>query len=360
MSDAAAGVKSPPVDVKEDELGGAIATFPVDKKTGDERLGRDPDDGGQDDGADGADSVSRNTRRGRARRERQRQTRQEREQQIADLGNAVVGQQRMIQALARNQQEQSLQTLQREADQAKAAHAEAQRRHAEAVEKGDGRAASEAMTVMNNASNYYQQVLGSARQIATAMQAMPADQQDDQQHQQQDRQPNGRTPRLSERAENFKQDFLDNHPWIDLDDPSSATTAAVLAIDTQVMRDGFKPGTQDYWDEVSERLREEMPHKFTGGKQVQQEQRREPPRRQQDDDDDDDNQQQDRQRRRGGPPLGGAGNRGGQLQPGQLRLTPEMVSGLEQAGIPLTGGDEAMQRRRTKILQSYRDNAPKQ
>lgn len=355
MSDAQQ-LKDEKIDVEEKEDGTAVATFPVEK--GDKRVGRDPDD--DDDAADGEGDGTRNTRRGRARRARARETKQLREQRIDELEGIAVGQQRMLQSLFRNQQEGTLRTLEGEANSARTAHAEAQRRHAEAIEKGDGKAASEAITVMSNAERYYNQVSANHAKLVEQMKTVQSSG-DDEGQQQQQQQPRGQAPagaprdrRAMAEAEKYKEEFLDKYPWIDLDDKTDPTTAAILAIDSRVARDGFKWDSEDYWTEIEERAKEAMPHLFNGSAQPM----RRNERRENDDDDTNTDQRREQRPRRGGPPLGGAGNRDERPAQRQVVLNPDMVKALDEANIPLTGGDEAMQKRRNRILASWRDSAP--
>lgn len=342
-----------PIAVEEKADGTAVATFPVEK--GDKRIGVDPDDN-EEEGADQGDG-NRNTRRGRARRQRARETKTAREARIDELEGIATGQQRMLMSLFRNQQEGTLRTLESEAGSARTAHAEAQRRHAEAIEKGDGKAASEAITVMANAERYYGQVSANHARLVEQMKTVtqPSGDDDGQQQQQRGQAPAGapRNRRAMDEAEKYKEDFLDKYPWIDLDDKTDPTTAAILAIDSQVARDGFKWNEADYWTEIEERAKEALPHLFNGSAQ--------PMRRNERRDDDDTGegeQRQERRRARGGPPLGGAGDRNERANSRQVVLSADMVKALDEANIPLTGGDENTQRRRTKILSSWRENAP--
>ncbi len=313
--------------------------------------GRDPDDD------TGIDDDTRQPRLSdnRRRRERQKARRQESQQQIEDLSNVVMSQQRMLQALTRNQQQQALGTLEREAGDARSAFAEAQRRHSAAVTAGDGPAAAEAMTVMNNATTYYNNVKRQHDGLLAHVRQTPID--DGAGGDQPAPQANGdaRPPisrRKAEAINEHREAFLDAHPDLDLesDDPY---TVAVKAIDAQVAKEKFDPATKDYWDEVAERIAEAGLTK--GGRRVARRQEndddyvetRRPQRRAARQDDDDE---------RGGPPLGGDGR--GPARNGEFTMSPELVKNLEDIGLPLRGGTPDQVKRRNGIIQYWRDNKP--
>lgn len=330
--------------VQENDDG--TATFQLPE--GDKPLGRtESDRESQDDtSGGGGDQLSRNARR----RARMKEARARREHDIDALTSVVHSQQKMIHALAHGQYAHAARTLQREAEDCRAAYSEAQARHAKAVADGDGPGATEAMHVMQNASTHYQMVAAQYNRIAEQMKAAPAsgatDDTDDDVPRQQ---PQDGVPRLTrtqlEKAEEFKDAFLDQHPDIDLGSDDDRIVA-IRAIDGRVLADGFKPHTQDYWDELSERLREAGLVKR--GKTMHQ--NAPTSRRRQDDDDE------------RAPPRGGAGRdgvSGGGTNVGSRRLRPEQIKALEDAGIPLVGGGDDMVRRRNKVLKAWA-NGPQQ
>lgn len=333
--------KAIPVEVTDD--GGAIATF-IKEQQGDQRLGRDAE--ADDDAADNSGGGSADGERSRSakRRERQRRARESREGDLEQLKGAFATQQQLIETLFLRDGQQTLLTLEGEAEKAKMAYAEAERRYAAAIEKGEGAAATEAQRVMTNASTYYNNVALQHANLARKIK-QPAEQPQPPQ--------NGRIP-LTSRGTALREQFLDEHPWVD-PGKNDDVTAAIKTIDARVAADGFDPNTEDYWEEVSERLRKAMPHKFKGGS-VHQDDDDPPPRRVRRETDDDDDVPP---RRRGGPPLGDAGrdNRG---RRDEVRLSSDMVKALDEAGIPLTGGDANIIKRRNRILDSWRENRPAQ
>jgi hypothetical protein len=319
--------------VTENKDGDVTVEFPKQKKEGeDERLGRDP--AADDDAAEQGAAEGQRPTRSQRRRMADRRNREQSQQLIEQLAARVDGQERMLAALTRNQFEQSMRTLRSEADTARAAYAEAQRRHKEAIDKGDGGTATEATTVMRNAENYYNQLRSHAERLQQYMQ--PAEGGDEPQQPQQRQQPQDRgRNRVAVRK---MEAFLDARPWID-PESDDTTQRQIRLIDQEVRNDGFEGDDDDYWEELDARLKKHMPHVY---RPPTRQSRDDGGRRRQRDDDDD-----------GGPPLGGSGSRGEGLGGGRFRLTPEQLKGMEEAGIDLTSKDPAMKKRRDRILAAY-------
>lgn len=59
----------------------------------------------------------------------------------------------------------------------------------------------------------------------------------------------------------YAKEFIEENPWYkpNGDDESSAI---VLAIDNALVKEGFNPRTEDYWDELRDRVRRRLPEKF--------------------------------------------------------------------------------------------------
>lgn len=347
MSDANLKDVEKPIPVQITDDGGAVATF-IKEQQGDQRLGRDAE--ADDDGADSSGGGSPDGERSRSarRRERARRAREAREGDLEQLKGAFATQQQLIETLFLQNGQQTLSTLESEAEKAKMAYAEAERRKIAAVEAGDGKAVAEADRVMANASTYYNNVAMQHTNLTRKLSERQGQKNDG-------GQADGRI-KLTARGEELRDKFLDDHSWID-PSKNDDVTAAIKTIDARVAADGFDPNTDDYWDEVSERLRKAMPHKFKGGTV----------RRDADDDDDTRSQRRARReendddpppRRRGGPPLGDNGRDTGRRD--EVRLSADMVKALDEAGIPLTGGDATVIKRRNRILDSWRENRPAQ
>lgn len=61
------------------------------------------------------------------------------------------------------------------------------------------------------------------------------------------------------------KEFLEDNPWYDMQGRDEAS-AVVLAIDQNLAKEGFDPKSEDYWDELRDRVAKRLPDKF--GKQA--------------------------------------------------------------------------------------------
>lgn len=61
------------------------------------------------------------------------------------------------------------------------------------------------------------------------------------------------------------KEFMEDHPWYDMHGRDEAS-AVVLAIDNNLAKEGFSPQSEEYWDELRERVAKRLPDKL--GKQA--------------------------------------------------------------------------------------------
>jgi hypothetical protein len=66
------------------------------------------------------------------------------------------------------------------------------------------------------------------------------------------------------RVKAYVDQFVDANPWFKAGDARDLDSRVVTMIDDQVKADGYNEGTQDYWDELSDRLRAapQLAHRF--------------------------------------------------------------------------------------------------
>lgn len=266
----------------------------------------DDDEAGEGEGTGGG----RKRTSARERRARQRKARDESDQRFAQLGEAFTQQNKLIQALVGNAREQAVSTLKNQMTEGQRAYNDAQARHAAAVTDADGVAATKAAADMQSATVYFHTAKQALDRATAAPQNNAGGGEGEGTRQQA---PKPVPPRQRELTENF----LSKRPWID-PTGDDATASAVRAIDGGVLKDGFRPDTQDYWDELDRRLKKEMPHRYQKGTQ------------------------------RAGPPTGGNDRGGGSQGTRRVTLTAEMQKGLEDAG--LMGSDEKTVQRRQKVI----------
>lgn len=224
----------------------------------------------------------------------------------------------------------------REIADAASRRAEAARRLQDAMTASDGAAFAEAMQARDDAVIAFTQATARKQILAAGGpqvldQARTAMRQGAQAPPQQQRYQAAPVPRQQQR---FTDDFLDQHnEWYDsrpqTRDPD---TQIARLIDSQVAADGFNPSTQDYWDELNDRLRERLPHRFAA-EQAQQDQRtdqqRAAPRRQA--------QQPARQQpapEQRGPRVSGGSDRAGPSgNRAQVHISPQRKQAMIDTGV---------------------------
>ena len=117
----------------------------------------------------------------------------------------------------------------------------AERVIAKAVEAGNGADVTQAMRYRDQALQKAQQ-LQFAKQNA-AQRAAPA------------------APGIDDRTMRHAQEFLNENKWYD-SQGRDEDSAIVLAIDQGLVRDGFDPQSEDYWDELRHRAARRLPERF--------------------------------------------------------------------------------------------------
>ena len=145
----------------------------------------------------------------------------------------------------------------------------AQQAMSSAVVSGDAEALNNALNVRDEAFISRQQAMA---QKQAMLQSMPQQAQD-----QGPRQPApAPIPRaIQQRIEAFQQDF----DWYNPRDPRDLDSKIVLQLDNAIAAEGYEPGTDDYWDELRDRMARYLPHRFERERQSQQQQQQ--PRQQQ-------------------------------------------------------------------------------
>jgi len=117
----------------------------------------------------------------------------------------------------------------------------AERVIAKAVEAGNGADVTQAMRYRDQALTKVQQ-LAYAKQNA-AQRAVQTN------------------PSVDDRTMRLAQEFMSENKWYDVQGRDE-DSAIVLAIDQGLMRDGFNPQTEDYWDELRTRAARRLPERF--------------------------------------------------------------------------------------------------
>jgi hypothetical protein len=130
----------------------------------------------------------------------------------------------------------------------------AERIIAKAVEAGNGEDVTKAMRYRDQAMAKVQQ-LNQYKQQQTQQTQTPSQ------------------PQVDSEVAHYAKEFMEEHEWYD---PSGKDedSAIVLAIDNKLAQEGFDPRSEEYWDELHDRVKRRLPEKFkaarkpTGGPAV--------------------------------------------------------------------------------------------
>lgn len=81
------------------------------------------------------------------------------------------------------------------------------------------------------------------------------------QHQQASAAPRQAAPGIDPTVVEHIRDFMEDHPWYNTQGRDE-DSAIVLAIDSALVREGFDPKSDDYWDELRHRAARRLPERF--------------------------------------------------------------------------------------------------
>ena len=234
---------------------GTAPAATAEPKEADDRLRQDDD---EDEDEDSSSSASGETPEQRAaRRKEERKKRRER-QRKAEFENKQSLQRanEQIDFMAQKMQQMEALHLRNEARAveermayARDTYSRAERAHSEAIAKGDGIGASNALRVRDQAAEEYRQSQHLQARLTSIGQA-PAPQQQ-----------SGPDPRVVQKA----RSFIEKHPWIDPSGVKDEDSAVARALDMKLQADGFDPSTEEYWERLEGVLAKKLPHRFSNG-----------------------------------------------------------------------------------------------
>jgi hypothetical protein len=179
----------------------------------------------------------------------------------------------------------------------------AERVIAKAVAAGNGEDVTQAMRYRDQAMQKAQQLAFAKQQAAQQRQTKPADGMDDM-------------------TMHYAKEFIQDNPWYDMQGKDE-DSAIVLAIDGALMREGFKPDTEEYWDELRDRSARRLPERF---KQTE---------RRNDHGENRSSREEPRQLRqtRGGPTIGSGREHAPTSTRTEVYVSPERKQALIDAGV---------------------------
>jgi len=270
----------------------------------DARLGGSDDDGHQDDGNDAEREAIRERRRleklERKKRREEAINRDKLELQFLRKRNDDL--ERRLGTVEQRTHQADLSQIDAQIAHAKNEAEMAERVIAKAVAAGNGEDVTQAM-------RYRDQAMQKAQQLAFAKQQAMA--------QRQAAQP--KNDGLDDMAMHYAKEFIGENSWYD---PSGQDedSAIVLAIDGALHREGFRPDTEEYWDELRERAARRLPDRFkpagSGQASGQSSQRQQPQRTP-----------------RGGPAVGSGREHAPTSTRTEVYISPERKQALIDAGV---------------------------
>jgi hypothetical protein len=179
----------------------------------------------------------------------------------------------------------------------------AERVIAKAVAAGNGEDVTQAMRYRDQAMQKAQQLAFAKQQAAQQRQTKPADGMDDM-------------------TMHYAKEFIQDNPWYDMQGKDE-DSAIVLAIDGALMREGFQPNSEEYWEELRDRAARRLPERF---KQTD---------RRNDHGEDRAAREEPRQQRqtRGGPTIGSGREHAPTSTRTEVYVSPERKQALIDAGV---------------------------
>lgn len=143
------------------------------------------------------------------------------------------------------------------------------------------------------------------------------------------------------------QEFATDNPWFDVNGNDMDSRLA-KQIDTAVAEEGFDPSTDEYWDELDDRLRKYLPHRYADDGQQTQNGRAAPRQTQQ--------RQQAPAPQRRGPMVAGGSDRSPQGGGKTVYLSPQRKEALQLAGALDRDGRTVLDKPKyLRILSQYAD-----
>lgn len=273
---------------------------------GDRRLSDNDDSGRQDDGNDAERAAIRERRRlEKLERKNRRDAAISRDKLELDfLRKRNDDLERRIGSVEQRTHQADLSQLDVQINTARQEAEMAERVIAKAVAAGNGEDVTQAM-------RYRDQALQKAQQLAFAKQQAA-----------QQRQAPKSSDSLDDMTLHYAKEFIQDNPWYDVQGKDE-DSAIVLAIDGALVREGYKPDSEEYWDELRDRAARRLPERF---KQTQ---------RRNDHGDERGTRDEPRQQRqtRGGPSIGSGREHAPTSTRTEVYISPERKQALIDAGV---------------------------
>ena len=235
--------KDEPLYVQESGDGTATVELPdnlLPHDDGDEPTSRS-DDAGDEDHPDDTDAV-RAARRARRRSKKDliRKTNEEKDVRLQHLQRQNEEMANRLSQVERRTQGADMARLEKAIDDEQVRVEYHRMKLAEATSAGDGEAAVAA-----------QEALYDARQKVNQLASLK----------QQANRPVDNSPRIDPGVQRHAANWIDRNGWYK-PDLSDTDSKIAKVIDEDLVKEGWNPGTADYWDELDSRLQKRLPHRY--------------------------------------------------------------------------------------------------
>lgn len=261
----------------------------------DARLSGNDEDGHQDDGNDAEREAIRERRRLEKleRKERREQAIKRDKLELDFLRKRNDDLERRLGSVEQRTHQADLSSFDAQIAQAQNEAQMAERVIAKAVAAGNGEDVTQAMRYRDQALQKVQQLAFAKQQTA---QQRPA-----------------QAEPLNDMAAHFAKEFIKENPWYDMQG-GNEESAIVLAIDGALHREGLRPDTEEYWDELRDRAARRLPERFKNSSSSGQ-------------------GQQTHRQQRGGPAIGSGREHAPTSTRTEVYISPERKQALIDAGV---------------------------
>lgn len=292
----------------------------------DERVGH-----GEDDEEDDEDGKSKkNDRESRkSRRERQRKARQRNEVELNFLRQQNEQLEKRVRELGQRQDTTEVNSIDQRINSIQSQLKVADQVLARAHEGGSGEDVVEATNIRDRLKETLGKLSGAKQELT--QRAKESEQE----------------PTIDSRLVHHASTWMRSHNWYD-PRGGDKDSRAVAQIDNRLVSEGYDPRTPEYWEELSDRVRERLPHRFKNER-----------RSRNDDDDLDDESEDARDRRadkRGSGPRFSTGGRERPLRKNEVYVDPGRKQAMIDAGV---WDDPVLRNRYLKTYKKWDQDNPR-
>jgi hypothetical protein len=268
---------------------------------------------------------ARRAREQRAKRVRNRVTAEAKDRLIQNQGRMLLNLQEQVAKLQGRTVQYDVNLLQSQLSQVESQQSDAKSVLAKLVKAGDGEGVAEITELQMQLRDQHRQITEQLKRAKTAKKGPQADDGDDA-GDQGERRPQARGPAPDPEVVSKAQAWASKHKWADPRKGDPEEVQIVRAIDHNLHQEGWDPRSDDYWAELTSRVKRRLPQHFkkaapngdgrNGGRRV--------------------NGDNGGRPAQGGPRMAPASQSGGGSRPlgkNEVRVTPDRKKAMQDAGM---------------------------